>query len=426
MIDISKAGSFQLGSRTVTRMGYGAMQLAGPGVFGPPKDRKAAVAVLREAVAAGVNHIDTSDFYGPHVTNQIIREALHPYPDDLVIVTKVGALRGDDASWMPAQTPGRADAAPCTTISAILASMCWMSSTCASSARHAWARPRDRSRSGSTRWPNCSGKGLIRHLGLSNVTAAQVAEAQRIAPWSACRTSTISRTEAMTRSSMTLARTAIAYVPFFPLGGFTPLQSKALSDIAARVGATPIAGGAGMAAGARAQHPADPGHVERRAPQGKSGSGRTGAVGRCGVGAQRYWGAGSAEESVPLGIRRAGSGPGCRAAQGDQREEEARHGIPACEGQAENSAAMPCRRRAARPCRSGRGCRRCCCRRRHRRRRNRSGRPTSPIRRRHDGRRDRGCRSSAGAPAASSRRVSQAGQFSTDDSSATAISGTPT
>src|SRR5271154_2409133 len=105
MTDISKAGTFKVGTRTVKRLGYGAMQLAGKGVFGPPKDRKAAVAVLREAVASGVNHIDTSDFYGPHVTNQIIREALHPYPDDLVLVTKVGAVRGNDGSWLPAVEP---------------------------------------------------------------------------------------------------------------------------------------------------------------------------------------------------------------------------------------------------------------------------------------------------------------------------------
>jgi len=105
MTDITAAGTFPLGNRTVNRMGYGAMQLAGPRVFGPPKDRNAALAVLREAVASGVNHIDTSDFYGPHVTNQIIREALHPYPDDLTIVTKVGARRGEDASWNPAMTP---------------------------------------------------------------------------------------------------------------------------------------------------------------------------------------------------------------------------------------------------------------------------------------------------------------------------------
>jgi hypothetical protein len=105
MTDITAAGAFPLGNRTVKRMGYGAMQLAGPGVFGPPKDRDAALAVLREAVASGVDHIDTSDFYGPHITNGLIREALHPYPDDLVIVTKVGAVRGDDASWIPASTP---------------------------------------------------------------------------------------------------------------------------------------------------------------------------------------------------------------------------------------------------------------------------------------------------------------------------------
>ena len=110
MSNIDKSGTFTLGDRTVKRLGYGAMQLAGPGVFGPPKDRDAALAVLREAVASGVNHIDTSDFYGPHVTNQIIREALHPYPDDLVIVTKIGARRGADGSWLPAFSPRRTDA----------------------------------------------------------------------------------------------------------------------------------------------------------------------------------------------------------------------------------------------------------------------------------------------------------------------------
>ena len=156
MTDITAAGTFPLGDRTVNRMGYGAMQLAGPGVFGPPKDRDAALAVLREAVASGVNHIDTSDFYGPHVTNQLIREALHPYPDDLVIVTKVGAVRGDDASWIPALTPGRPDAARCTTTCATSGSTRSTSSTCASAAFT--GRAKARSRSSSPRWPSCSGR----------------------------------------------------------------------------------------------------------------------------------------------------------------------------------------------------------------------------------------------------------------------------
>ena len=152
MADIAKAGTFTLGDRSVMRMGYGAMQLAGPGVFGPPKDRKAALAVLREAVAAGVNHIDTSDFYGPHVTNQVIREALHPYPDDLVIVTKVGARRGKDGSWLPAQTPPIL-CVTFTTIFAISESMCSTWSIYASPTA-CMARPKHPSGKGSPRLLN--------------------------------------------------------------------------------------------------------------------------------------------------------------------------------------------------------------------------------------------------------------------------------
>ena len=136
MTDITAAGAFRLGDRTVNRMGYGAMQLAGPGVFGPPRDRPQAIAVLREAVASGVDHIDTSDFYGPHVTNELIREALHPYPDDLVIVTKVGARRGADASWNPALCAAPNWSARCTTTCATSASRRWTSSTCADGRRH--------------------------------------------------------------------------------------------------------------------------------------------------------------------------------------------------------------------------------------------------------------------------------------------------
>ena len=156
MTDIAAAGVYPLGDRSVNRLGYGAMQLAGPGVFGPPKDRAAAVAVLREAVARGVNHIDTSDYYGPHITNQIIREALHPYPKDLVIVTKVGAMRGDDASWKPAMAPADLSA-PSTTICGTWASMRWMSSICGSWGAYT-RQAKDRSRSRSPRWRNCRNK----------------------------------------------------------------------------------------------------------------------------------------------------------------------------------------------------------------------------------------------------------------------------
>jgi len=239
MTDISKAGTFLLGDRTVTRMGYGAMQLAGPGVFGPPKDRKAALTVLREAIAAGVNHLDTSDFYGPHITNQVIREALHPYPDDLVIVTKVGAFRGDDASWVPAQTPAEltrgvhdnlrnlgVDALDVVNLRIV---------------DHNSQSPTEGSIAARfTTLAELQRQGLIRHLGLSNVTAAQVAEAQRIAPV-ACVQNQYNLVQRGDDALIdVLNKQQIAYVPFFPLGGFSSIQSRALSDIAARVGASSL------------------------------------------------------------------------------------------------------------------------------------------------------------------------------------------
>jgi aryl-alcohol dehydrogenase-like predicted oxidoreductase len=186
MSSIYDSTSFRLGSRMVKRLGYGAMQLAGPGVFGPPKDADAARAVLRESVASGVNHIDTADFYGPHVTNQIIREALHPYADDLVIVTKL--------SIEPSLE--------------VLADL--------------------------------QRQGLIRHIGLSNVTAAQIAEGRRI-----CQNVCVQNYYNLAhRADDTLidelARQGIAYVPFFPLGGFTPLQSSTLSEVAQQLDATPM------------------------------------------------------------------------------------------------------------------------------------------------------------------------------------------
>ena len=158
MIDISKAGTFKLGDHIVKRMGYGAMQLAGKGVFGPPKDRAHAIAVLREAVASGVNHIDTSDYYGPYVTNQLIREALHPYPDDLVIVTKIGARRGEDASWIPAMAPAELESAVHDNLQPSRASTRSKSSTSESWAR-SMVRPKGRSRRRSRSWPNFSGRG---------------------------------------------------------------------------------------------------------------------------------------------------------------------------------------------------------------------------------------------------------------------------
>jgi pyridoxine 4-dehydrogenase len=218
-------------------MGYGAMQLAGPGVFGPPKDRHAALAVLREAVARGVNHIDTSDYYGPHVTNQLIREALHPYPDDLVIVTKVGAVRGADASWIVALTP--AD----------------LTRAVHDNLRNLRVNALDvvNLRVGGTDEPHESSieeqfatlaelqrQGLIRQLGLSNVTSGQLKQASGIAKVVCVQNhyNIVHRDDDALIDE--LAGSGVAYVPFFPLGGFTPLQSSTLSEVATRLGATPM------------------------------------------------------------------------------------------------------------------------------------------------------------------------------------------
>jgi pyridoxine 4-dehydrogenase len=236
----SLAGSFTFPgtSTTVNRMGYGAMQLAGPGVFGPPKDRNAALAVLREAVASGVNHIDTSDFYGPHVTNQIIREALHPYPRDLVIVTKVGAVRGNDGSWIPATEPedlvrGVHDNLRNLGVDALevvnLRVMGDIHAPVEGSIEKQF-----------TALAQLQRKGVIRHLGLSNATAAQTAEARKIANVVCVQNhyNLVHRADEALVDD--LAAQGIAYVPFFPLGGFTPIQSSALSQIATRLGVTPL------------------------------------------------------------------------------------------------------------------------------------------------------------------------------------------
>jgi pyridoxine 4-dehydrogenase len=237
-IDITAAGSFALGGRTVNRMGYGAMQLAGPGVFGPPKDRGAALAVLREAVSSGVNHIDTSDFYGPHITNQLIREALHPYPDNLVIVTKVGAVRGEDASWNPAITPADLTRAVHDNLRNLgvdaldvvnLRLMGKVHGPSEGSLEEPFAALAELKR-----------QGLIRHLGLSNVTSAQVAEARGIGEVVCVQNmyNVVHREDDALIDDLT--DTGIAYVPFFPLGGFTPLQSSTLSEVAREQGVTPM------------------------------------------------------------------------------------------------------------------------------------------------------------------------------------------
>jgi aryl-alcohol dehydrogenase-like predicted oxidoreductase len=225
-------------SLTVQRIGYGAMQLAGPGVWGPPKDPDGAVAVLREAVAAGVNHIDTADFYGPHVTNQIIRRALHPYPAGLVIVTKLGARRPPDQSWQPAISPQDLAAAVHDNLRNLGLDALDVVNYRALGSIH--GRKEGPIAEQVTVLADLRRKGLIRHIGLSNVTAAQVAEAQAITGV-VCVQNNYNLAHRHDDALIDdLARQGIAYVPFFPLGGFTPLQSSTLSAVADRLGATPM------------------------------------------------------------------------------------------------------------------------------------------------------------------------------------------
>jgi aryl-alcohol dehydrogenase-like predicted oxidoreductase len=305
MIDISKAGTFKLGDRAVNRLGYGAMQLAGKGVFGPPRDRAAAIAVLREAVASGVDHIDTSDFYGPHVTNEIIREALHPYPKNLTIVTKIGAKRGADASWNPAFSAAELTSAVHDNLRNLklealdvvnLRLMFGVHGPAEGSLEAPLATLVELQRQGAVRGEDASWnpalsrealtravhdnltnlgvealdvvnlrlmgrvhgpsegsleapfsvlvdlqrQGLIRHLGLSNVTSAQVAEARSMAEIVCVQNQYNIAHREDDALIDALAAAGIAYAPFFPLGGFTPLQSTALSDVAQRLGATPM------------------------------------------------------------------------------------------------------------------------------------------------------------------------------------------
>ena len=238
MSSIDKSGTFKLGGRTVKRLGYGAMQLAGPGVFGPPKDRDAAITVLREAVAGGVDHIDTSDFYGPHVVNHLIREALHPYPDDLVIVTKIGARRGDDKSWNQAcsaedLTQAVHDNLRNLKVDALdVVNLRFMFNP-----HEPTEGPIE---AALTALAELKRKGLVRHIGLSNATAKQVANGRRITEIVCVQNQYNLAHRGDDTLIDNLARQGTAYVPFFPLGGFTPLQSSILSNVAARLGVTPM------------------------------------------------------------------------------------------------------------------------------------------------------------------------------------------
>ncbi|MER8777528.1 aldo/keto reductase family oxidoreductase [Mesorhizobium sp. M0977] len=236
MSSVDQSGTFTLGDRKVRRLGYGAMQLAGSGVFGPPKDHDAALVVLREAVAQGVNHIDTSDFYGPHVTNLLIREALAPYRDDLVIVTKIGARRGRDGAWLPAFSADELTKAVHDNLRNLGLDVLEVVNLRVMFDAHGPAE-------GSIEAPlatltELQRQGLVRHIGLSNVTAAQIAEGRRI-----CKIVCVQNQYNLAHRGDDaliddLAHGGIAYVPFFPLGGFNPLQSSTLSKVTARLGAT--------------------------------------------------------------------------------------------------------------------------------------------------------------------------------------------
>jgi len=233
MSSVDGSGTFRLGDVPVKRLGYGAMRLSGPGIFGPPRDRKTAVAVLREAVSSGVNHIDTSDYYGPHITNQLIREALHPYPDDLVIVTKIGARRGADGSWLLASSPAELRQAVHDNLRNLSLDELDVVNLRNMLGSEASIEPP------LTALADLQRQGLVRHIGLSNVTPAQIAEGRRI-----CEIVCVQNqyNVAYRHDDALIDRLAgdrIAYVPFFPLGGFTPIQSSTLSDVADSLGATP-------------------------------------------------------------------------------------------------------------------------------------------------------------------------------------------
>ena len=238
MSQIEKSGTYSLGGRAVHRLGYGAMQLAGKGVFGPPKDHDAALAVLREAIALGVDHIDTSDFYGPHITNKLIREALHPYHDDLVIVTKLGARRDEKGGWLPAFSADDLTQGVHDNLRHLGLDVLDVVNLRVMFDVHGPAEGSIAPMLGVL--AELQHKGLIRHIGLSNVTATQVAEGRGI-----CEIACVQNQYNLAHREDdalidTLAADGIAYVPFFPLGGFSPLQSSALSATAAQLGATPM------------------------------------------------------------------------------------------------------------------------------------------------------------------------------------------
>jgi len=238
MTSIDKSGTFNLGTRSVKRLGYGTMQLAGPGVFGPPKDKQAALAVLREAVASGVNHLDTSDFYGPHITNQLVREALHPYSNDLTIVTKVGAKRGSDGSWLAAYSAQELTSAVHDNLRNLQLDVLDVVNLRIMFNAHQPTEGLIEEQLSAL--AELQHQGLIRHIGVSNVTANQVAEARSIVPI-VCVQNMYNLAHRKDDALIDeLTEQGIAYVPFFPLGGFNPLQSAGLQQVADELNASTI------------------------------------------------------------------------------------------------------------------------------------------------------------------------------------------
>ena len=238
MTSIDKSGTFNLGTRSVKRLGYGTMQLAGPGVFGPPKDKQGALAVLREAVASGVNHLDTSDFYGPHITNQLVREALHPYSNDLTIVTKVGAKRGSDGSWLAAYSAQELTSAVHDNLRNLQLDVLDVVNLRIMFNAHQPTEGLIEEQLNAL--AELQHQGLIRHIGVSNVTANQVAEARSIVPI-VCVQNMYNLAHRKDDALIDeLAEQGIAYVPFFPLGGFNPLQSAGLQQVADELNASTI------------------------------------------------------------------------------------------------------------------------------------------------------------------------------------------
>ncbi len=314
---MSNAQSKSLGGRfsfpgtnlAVNRMGYGAMQLAGPQVFGPPKDPDAAVAVLKEAIASGVDHIDTSDFYGPHVTNQIIKRALHPYPKDLVIVTKVGAKRGPDASWNRAESPAELRSA----IDDNLRNLGLESLDIVNMRIGLLALGDAPVKAHVEVLAQLKKEGKIKHIGLSNVTAKQFAEARAVTEIVCVQNLYNLAHRGDDAFIDQLAKEGVAYVPFFPLGGFAPLQSTTLSDVAKSARSDADAGRSRLAPSAVAEHSAHPRHVVGRAPARKPRRGEAAALAegdadarydrRAGAGASRRRALRAEREHAALGKR---------------------------------------------------------------------------------------------------------------------------